>query len=264
MAGKKRLITQEQTDASKAHRRAWDRARHAKDKEKRNAARRAAHAKNPERIRKIERERYAANPHSKKKNGVRSKYGEAAYEAFLTIHNCESCGDAIAGRTKHIDHNHARPRSFRGILCNNCNIALGYLKEDERRIIGLLNYLKSKENKDMTKYCTDRPMAQGDLLIIPIKTIPANAKPATVQNGHYIVAHSETGHHHVIERARAEVYEAADDTFIAYVKTLGDGAEITHKRDFHTHETIGLSPNQTYEIRRQREYVPQGFRKAQD
>ena len=116
----------------------------------------------------------------------------------------------------------------------------------------------------MTKYCTDKPVAQGDILIIPIAAIPAGAKPAQVCNRHYVVAHSETGHHHVIDWARAEVFEAADDAFIAYVKTMGDGADIEHKRDFHTHETIGLAPNKTYEIRRQREYVPEGFRRAQD
>lgn len=116
----------------------------------------------------------------------------------------------------------------------------------------------------MTKFISSRPMAQGDLLIIPVKTIPKAVKAAIVENGHYIVAHSETGHHHVIEKARAEVYEAADDSFIAYIRTLGDGAEIVHKRSFDTHETICLEPNQTYEVRRQREYIPEGFRKAAD
>ena len=116
----------------------------------------------------------------------------------------------------------------------------------------------------MSKYCTDKPMAQGDLLIIPIEKMPDNVRPAAIVGGQYIVAHSETGHHHVIDWARAEVFEAADDAFIAYLKTIGDGADIEHKRDFHTHETIGLAPNKTYEIRRQREYVPEGFRRAQD
>ena len=116
----------------------------------------------------------------------------------------------------------------------------------------------------MTKFCTTRPMAQGDILVIPITVIPTAVKPAVAEGVHYIVAHSETGHNHVIDRARAEVYEAADDAFIAYVRTLGDGAEITHQRDFDTHETIALAPNQTYEIRRQREYVPEGFRRAAD
>lgn len=114
------------------------------------------------------------------------------------------------------------------------------------------------------KTITNRPMAQGDMLIIPVSKIPTNVKPAEAVNGEYIVAHSETGHHHVIDRKKAEVYEVADDTFITYIRTLGDGAEIKHKRDFHTHETLRLEPNSTYEIRRQREYVAKGFRRAAD
>lgn len=116
----------------------------------------------------------------------------------------------------------------------------------------------------MTKKITGRPGAQGDILIIPIDAIPANVKPGNLEGNAYIVAHSETGHHHVIDCARAEVYEAADNTFIAYIRTLGAGAEIQHKRDFDTHETIALEPNKTYEVRRQREHIAKGFRKAQD
>lgn len=116
----------------------------------------------------------------------------------------------------------------------------------------------------MTKQISNKPMAQGDLLIIPVKALPKNVKAAIPEGRHYIVAHSETGHHHVIEKTRAEVFEAADDSFIAYIKTLGDGAEITHERSFDTHETIALEPNKFYEIRRQREWVPEGFRKAAD
>lgn len=116
----------------------------------------------------------------------------------------------------------------------------------------------------MTIKVTTRPVAQGDILIIPVSAIPASAKAARAEGAHYIIAHSETGHHHVIEKTRAEVYEAADNEFVAFIRTMGDGADIIHKRDFDTHETISLAPNQTYEVRRQREYVPEGFRKAAD
>lgn len=114
----------------------------------------------------------------------------------------------------------------------------------------------------MTKFVTTKPIAQGDMLIIPIATIPVSAKAAKAEGTHFILAHSETGHHHVIERTKAEVYEAADDSFIAYVKALAP-ADITHQRSFDTHETVQLAPG-NYEIRRQREYMPEGFRKAQD
>lgn len=116
----------------------------------------------------------------------------------------------------------------------------------------------------MPKIIHLRPGAQGDILIIPIDAIPPGAKMAKPEGQKFIIAHSETGHHHVIDRARAEVYEAADDEFVAYIRTLGDGAEITHERPFDTHETVALEPNSTYEVRRQREYVAEGFRKAAD
>ena len=114
------------------------------------------------------------------------------------------------------------------------------------------------------KFVTNRPVAQGDMLVIPIAAIPASAKKAEVVGDHYVLAHSETGHHHVIERAKAEVFEAADDAFVAYIHALGDGAEITHQRPHDTHESLMLSPGQNYEVHRQREHVLEGFRKAQD
>jgi len=114
------------------------------------------------------------------------------------------------------------------------------------------------------KCITNKPMAQGDLLIIPVQKVPANVKPATPEGDHYIVGHSETGHNHVIEKARAEVFEAADDAFCAWIKTLDKPADIEHQRGFDTHETIRLEPNRVYEIRRQREYTPEGWRRAAD
>ncbi len=132
-------------------RRALDRARHARDKDKRNAARRAAHARNPQRLRDIEKERYLCNPAAKIRTGILSKYGEVALEAWDREMACASCGDQVAGKNKHIDHDHSIPRkgygSFRGILCRGCNCALGYLKEDPRRMMALLNYIKARRRK---------------------------------------------------------------------------------------------------------------------
>ena len=40
-----------------------------------------------------------------------------------------------------VDHNHSTGK-VRGLLCTNCNRALGYLKESEESVINLLNYIK--------------------------------------------------------------------------------------------------------------------------
>jgi hypothetical protein len=108
---------------------------------KRNAARRAAYAANPERIRAIERDRYRANPLRKKAVDVKSKYGAAATLAYFAVTSCESCGDPIEGKVKHVDHDHATG-AFRGILCAFCNVALGYLRESPTRIRALLKYAR--------------------------------------------------------------------------------------------------------------------------
>lgn len=106
--------------------------------------------------------------------------------------------------------------------------------------------------------------AQGDGLFIKVSSIPSTAKLAAAVDGKFVVLHSESGHVHTVERAKAELYEVADDAFVAYIRTLGDGAEIVHNRDHDTHETIALEPNTIYQVRRQREYVPEGYRAAQD
>lgn len=106
------------------------------------------------------------------------------------------------------------------------------------------------------------PIAQGDLLFVPVDSIPASAKKATAVGGHYIVGHSETGHNHVLEATRGELYEAADDQFVAFIRSLGD-AEIEHKRSFDTHAPVMLSKGD-WEVRRQREYSPQGWQRVAD
>lgn len=105
--------------------------------------------------------------------------------------------------------------------------------------------------------------AQGDIFIRRVAAIPKNAKPAKPDGGKWIIAHSETGHHHVIDRPKAEVYEAVDDHFVAWIRMLKDG-ELRHERSFDTHESLKLEAGAIYEVRRQREYTPEGFRRAAD
>lgn len=43
----------------------------------------------------------------------------------------------------HVDHDHIN-KTIRGILCHNCNVALGHVKEDEKIIKAMLTYLKGE------------------------------------------------------------------------------------------------------------------------
>lgn len=107
-----------------------------------------------------------------------------------------------------------------------------------------------------------RQAAQGDLLITKIEKMPKGFKKAKSENGKFIVAHSETGHHHTVLERNAQMLINETNEFIACLK-IDKETQIVHERSFDTHAPITLDPG-IYEIRRQREYTPQGFRKAQD
>ncbi len=102
--------------------------------------------------------------------------------------------------------------------------------------------------------------AQGDLNIFTATVIPDDAKELSPENGNHILAHSETGHHHVVDGNTARVFE--QDEFISYLD-VSETADVVHLRSFDTHETIRL-PSGKYRISRQREYTPEGFRRAAD
>jgi len=108
--------------------------------------------------------------------------------------------------------------------------------------------------------------AQGDLLIRKIDSIPSGATLVFPQEGQYIVAHSETGHNHVIEATQNVLLLETENPMIRYLLVeAADRTEtlIRHLRSFDTHKTISIPPG-NYEIRRQREYTPEGWRMVQD
>jgi len=104
--------------------------------------------------------------------------------------------------------------------------------------------------------------AQGDLLITRIDAIPATATAATPENGVHVLAHSETGHHHVVDAGAVDYFNAANDSFVSYLR-VNQPTDLRHLRSFDTHAPIHVDPG-VYRINRQREYTPEGFRRAQD
>lgn len=103
---------------------------------------------------------------------------------------------------------------------------------------------------------------QGDVLFCRIDALPESAKLVPSSDGRHIVAHSETGHHHVIDDPRVQMYLEEGNPFVGYL-TVEDIAFIEHLRDFDTHETLEITPG-TYKIIRQRERAPEGYRRAAD
>lgn len=109
--------------------------------------------------------------------------------------------------------------------------------------------------------------AQGDVLIRRINTIPVGATPISPVDGSVIVTHSETGHHHTMTLDRAddpavELFQSTDNPLLAWLKVNRPTA-LVHNRPHDTHEPIMFEPG-TYEVRRQREHSPEGWRQVAD
>lgn len=105
------------------------------------------------------------------------------------------------------------------------------------------------------------PAFQGDVMFRRVAKLPTGA---TRQKGkEHIVAHSETGHHHV---ALGGAYYTTPDPFVAYIVTKAP-VKVEHRRSTDTHETLELltdGAEVVWEIRRQREHTPEGWRRVED
>lgn len=112
-----------------------------------------------------------------------------------------------------------------------------------------------KTIKFVPPYC-----AQGDLNIFACEAIPEGLEEAKAENGSHILAHSETGHHHVVDGNAVRVFN--EDEFTSYLD-VREETSVVHLRSFDTHAPIAL-PTGRYRITRQREYTPEGFRRARD
>lgn len=113
----------------------------------------------------------------------------------------------------------------------------------------------------MTKHFINRA-AQGDVYFERIDALPAGLELAETDHGNFVVAHSETGHNHVIDSRNAQMFIDKTNSFIAYLNVLAP-AELKHLRDHDTHETLAFTPG-IYRVRRQREATPEGWQRAQD
>lgn len=106
--------------------------------------------------------------------------------------------------------------------------------------------------------------AQGDVVFRRVKSLPKGVKHAQ-ESKVITVAHSETGHHHVVEvEGRLSlVHYRSVDPLIDFLEVPPGGAEVKHLREVHRHETLKL-PKGVWEVRRQREWAPEGWRPAAD
>jgi Recombination endonuclease VII len=85
---------------------------------------------------------------SYRKHDLKRHYGLTLeqYNTMFTAqgYKCAACGSSEPGRKTGewaIDHCHTT-ETVRGILCHGCNVALGQVKDDIRRLKALVSYLE--------------------------------------------------------------------------------------------------------------------------
>jgi hypothetical protein len=128
--------------------------------------------------------------------------------------------------------------------------------------------------------------AQGDLIIvrddliegaIDSETIDSSWEQVISTTETHVVAHSETGHHHILRirssspdqsaRKNAMLWRnpSAENPEIVSLTRIADGdiGEIVHMRDTHVHETHYLPPGAWY-LRRQQRPTPEGWEVVAD
>lgn len=101
----------------------------------------------------------------------------------------------------------------------------------------------------------------GENAIIKINELPAGAKPAVKSDANwlksgYIIGHSETGHHHVLEATEKlnsgfDIYTNANEIFF---KVFNE-AKVVHKKSFDIHEPVVIEQG-IYKVIRKSEYDP--------
>ncbi len=109
--------------------------------------------------------------------------------------------------------------------------------------------------------------AQGDVLFVKVDSLPEGLTEQLPNNeSELVVTHSETGHDHVMvldkkPEPAVQMFNG-ENPLISWLQ-VNRPTSLDHKRTHHTHESIMFQPGM-YEIRRQQESTPEGWRRVAD
>ena len=100
---------------------------------------------------------------------------------------------------------------------------------------------------------------QGDVLIVPVKSLPKNLDPVDREQGRVVLAQGEvTGHAHAIKDRNAALFRDPKLAAI-FMHVSDDPVALEHEE----HATITIPPG-NYRVIRQREYSPEAIRNVAD
>ncbi len=101
---------------------------------------------------------------------------------------------------------------------------------------------------------------QGDVLIIPVKSLPKKLEEVPRENGRVVLAHGEvTGHAHAIKDQAAALFR--DPKLMSIFMHVSGDAPVALDHD--EHDTIAIPPG-NFQVIRQREYSPAEIRNVAD
>ena len=106
------------------------------------------------------------------------------------------------------------------------------------------------------------PVRQGDVLLIPVASMPAGLKPVAPVNGRVILAFGEaTGHHHSLAASAAALFRPDDmpSGIGGWLEVGSAGAVLEHQE----HSPITLPPG-IYRQAAQVEETPEAVRQVAD
>ncbi len=95
---------------------------------------------------------------------------------------------------------------------------------------------------------TNKPIRHGEILLFPVSKLPSSKKSKHIS---YIVGHSETGYHHVLESNQLFEVVNKDDLYIR----LFEPALLVHKKTVDRHKDLEVVPG-VYKVIYKNEYDP--------
>lgn len=98
----------------------------------------------------------------------------------------------------------------------------------------------------------NEPIRHGEV-ILKLTSLPKDLESKTKKVKTFIVGHSESGHHHVLESKKTFTVHEVSEAFSYLVLT--EEANLVHKKDTDIHDTLTLVPG-VYKVNKKTEYSP--------
>lgn len=75
--------------------------------------------------------------------------------------------------------------------------------------------------------------AHGEITLIRVDSLPEGLDPVNTTGPAHILAHSESGHHHVMEKENVEFYKDPEDAFQAFIRITGGAPAMLYQERGH-------------------------------